>query len=248
MKAFNIVLSFSIVVASASAVSAAVVWSDDFESYANQAGFDADWPVTGGTAPTWSTDQSTSPTHSILEPSGSPGRVSSVTTYPLNDVNGSDTSRLVVEYDLYINPADLTSSRRYIELREEDGGAGNILALGLTNLGSLDNTKFGFRNLFTWTQLSAPRRAGWNHVKATLDSTDITFKINSYPKEVFARASTGGYGRIYMGSGFSNNTVDPFDGFTLIDDLSVQNVPEPASLALIGAGALALIGAIRRRR
>jgi len=245
MKAMNILLSFALLFASATAVSAGTVfWDDDFESYADQAGFDAAWPNFSGTQPTWSTDQSTSPTHSILEPAGSPGRVVSATTYADN-INGSDAAPLVLEYDIYINPNDLTSSRRYVELRQTAGDL-NLFAIGLSNLATNPTSDFAFRNHFTWTDLAAPRLAGWNHVKAVIDSTDINITINNEPTESFARNNLDDYGTLYMGSGFSNNTVAPFDGFTYIDDLSVERIPEPSTLVLLGLAGLGLVA--RRRR
>ena len=244
----KILLSFVLVLACTTAASAGTVfWDDDFEGYASQAAFDAAWPNVSGTQPTWTTSPTINPNHSVLEPAGSPGRVNSATTYPDN-INGSDAAPLVLKYDIYINPDDLTSSRRYVEMRMEAGGAGNIFAIGLSNIGGLDNTKFGIRNLYTWTELAAPRLPGWNHVEAVVDTQKINITINSEPTESFFRNSTNGYGRLYMGSGYSNNTVEPFDGFTYIENISVERIPEPASLALLGLGGIAMALVARRRR
>ena len=62
------VLSFGLATSSAQA-QVVPIFQDNFESYADQAAFNAAWPVVG-TQPscTWSTDQSVSPTHSILSP------------------------------------------------------------------------------------------------------------------------------------------------------------------------------------
>jgi hypothetical protein len=247
MKAMKILLSFALVLACAPAASAnTVFWDDDFESYADQAGFDAAWPNFSGTQPTWSTDQSTSPTHSILEPAGSPGRVVSATTYP-DSINGSDAAPLVLEYDIYINPNDLTSSRRYVEMRQTSGDL-NIFAIGLSNLATNPTSNFAFRNQFAWIDLAAPRLPGWNHVEAVIDTQKINITINSEPTESFFRNSVDDYGTIYMGSNFTNNTADPFDGFTYIDNMSVERIPEPASLALLGLGGIAMALVARRRR
>lgn len=237
-------LVLGLVLAFAPAALATTYIDDDFEGYASQAAFNATWLTSSGTQPIWSTDQSVSPTHSVYEPSGSPGRVWQVFD-PANGANGTVAQPLEFSFDIYINPDDLTSSRRYLELREADGGAGNIFALGLTNLGSLDNTKFGFRNSFTWTQLSAPRLAGWNHVEALITDTEFKISINSEPTETFTRNNLLSYGSAFIGSGYSNNTVTPFDGFTYVDNVFVGNVPEPATLALLGFGGLALL---RRKR
>jgi hypothetical protein len=246
MNVIKVLLSLALVLACATTASAGTMyWNDDFESYANQAAFDTAWPLVSGTQPTWSTDQSTSPRHSILEPAGSPGRVVSVTTYPDN-INASDEAPLVLEYDIYINPNDLTSSRRYAELRQTTGDL-NIFAIGLTNLGGIDNTKFGIRNQFTWIELAADRLAGWNHVKAEINTQKINVTINNNPTESFFRNSIDDYGTLYMGSGFSNNTVEPFNGFTYIDNMSVERIPEPATLSLLALGGLALLKQRKRR-
>jgi len=222
--------------------------NDDFESYTSQADFNAAWANSAGTQPTWSTDQSTSPIHSILEPAGSPGRVTHVASAdPTNSINGTATQPLLLSFNIYINPDDLTSSRRYMELRTEAGDATNLFALGLSNISGLDNTKFGFRNHLAWTGLAADRLPGWNSVAALIDDTQIHITINNNPTETFARNNTGGYGRLYMGSNFSNNTVAPFAGFTYLDDVVLAIIPEPSSLLLSALGMLGVAGFRRRK-
>ena len=111
-------------------------------------------------------------------------------------------------------------------------------------MGGIDNAYFGIRNLYTWTQLSAPRLAGWNHVEARIRDTDVLITINGEPTESVARNSTEGYGRAFIGSGSSNNTVEPFDGYTYVDNVFLGHVPEPATLSLLALGGLAMM---RRR-
>lgn len=95
-----------------------------------------------------------------------------------------------------------------------------------------------------WFNLTALRAtaetARWRRFQIEVTPTHSRFFVDGVLDTEVARYGTGAVNQIRLNSGFSSTNYE-----TWIDDVSVEAVPEPASLLVLGAGALALL---RRRK
>lgn len=233
------------------AASASADLFDDFDSYADQAAFEAAYPpVYAGTSMTldqafgYSDSQSV---HGIAPSSYSTKNYRNLGA----EYAGTDEQPLIFEFMMYFDESASGSpwnARNYCELRGYtgegygDGDLEALIAIGLYNA-TADSSKYQARVLF----------GGLNWFDTTIDRmpetwTKMTVKIMTDTVEVYVDDVLGGtssrtagvtYDSIVIGSGLTSADVDAW-----FDDMSVYNIPEPATLSLLLLGGLALM---RRR-
>jgi hypothetical protein len=249
---------------------AATIIDDDFEGYTSQANFQATWALGAGTTGTWSTDQWTSPTHSIEnDANGTHMNFQTFSASTATDIVATDANPLVWSYQFYDDPANIvpignTLGRTYGQLLARlpsTGALNQLLAIGLWNAnipkasdGATSTTAelrqyyaarvaFGSNN---WVLLdTGPQRsAGWHEFEAVLGSTQVEFFIDGVLANTRNHAASEGlhgYYQARIGSGLSSPAASAFDDYYL------AVVPEPATLALAALGLVGFVLASRRR-
>lgn len=229
---------------------------DDFESYANQAAFEATWIPTSpptsmnllsGLDHTTGTGKSVNGVAAVNYQYRNYRNLDDLAAYA-----PTDATPVTFEFWMMLGDPANTGARNYNELRAYEGDGYNqggllqLIAMGVYN-GAAPTTNWTFRTLYgwttgtaSWTAGSIARSAGWHKLTAILKETTVDY----YVDDVLALAEThnkGGvpFDAVVLGSGLTSNGMD-----ALTDDLLVDVVPEPATLALLGLGGLFL----RRRR
>ena len=242
-------LAIGVVLAVTAAASAD--FFDNFDSYADQAAFEAAWPGYGtyGSLPL---DQTFgySGNQSVKS-----DRAASYTERNYRNLGsehaGTDAAPLVFEFEMYSDDSassNPSNARDYCEIRGytgaglDDGSLEGLIAVGIYNGVSGGGSVYQARVLYggsNWFNLTADRIYNeWVNMKVVISTGAIEFYVN----DVLAGSDTRTdvtYDSLSMGSGLTSAGV-----VTWFDDVSVYNVPEPGSLALLALGALAVI---RRR-
>jgi hypothetical protein len=249
---FGVVTACAAITLGTSSVgSAAVLLNDDFEGYANQAAYEAAWtPTTAGQSTTWSTDQSFSPTHGILAPAVAGFR----NERNFGETAATSSSQIVWSFRFYDTASTLNNFRQYSEMVNGVGtGTADIVAMGLNN--NITSTSYmarmtsvdggaGSSAFFKLDGAGSPTRSiGWHELKAVVGLTSVDFYVDSILSKTVALPAAGqgkSYERIRIGSNISSTS-----GTAYYDNESVSFVPEPTTLAVLGASSL-LLG--RRRR
>ncbi|MBK9128659.1 MAG: PEP-CTERM sorting domain-containing protein [Phycisphaerales bacterium] len=253
-------LALTLVTLFAAGSYAAIVIQDNFDSYADQAAFLAAWPTDPTIAvPTplaLSTDQAHSAPQSVFQEGNVARR-----NYRLfgQEVAPSDLQPLMAEFWLYV-PATNSNSRLYCEIRGYsgtglgDGSLQELIAIGTTNVLTGGAAWFQGRVAFAglansgWINLNLPgapaRTAGWHKLGIEVKDAGV---VNFYVNDILSGTITdptpiASYDTFMLGSGLTSNPTAPQSGY--YDDVLVQSIPEPASLALLVLGGLALV---RRR-
>lgn len=234
---------------------AAVLINDNFEGYANQAAYEAAWtPTTAGQSTTWTTDQASSPTHSISAPAVAGFR--NERNFGENAANAFQ--QIVWSFRFYDSASTANNYRQYSEMINGAGtGTADIVAMGLNNtltvpnganfyqarLTSVDGGA-GSSLFFPLNGAGAPTRSvGWHELKAIVGLTSVEFFVDGVSAKTVALAAAGqgkSYERIRIGSNISSPS-----GIAYFDDQFLSVVPEPTTLAALGAAGL-VFG--RRRR
>lgn len=251
------------VLALASGANAAIIFSDDFDSYADQAAFNAAWNVgLAGGGGTLSTEQAYSPSNSIKQ--GTTGQASG------KDITacwGTDAQPLEWSFKFY-DSTQTANLRQFATIRDNAPSLAQLVAMGAYNDSTLTkdahtgasttaallNTYYAVRVAFSpgtnWFILNGPgaptRSTGWHELKAVFKDTTVEFYVdgvNALSDVTTSYAASAGaisFDRVTVGSGLSSA-----NGVGYYDDVLVNQVPEPATLLLVAFGGLAIM---RRRR
>ena len=226
-----------------------VIFSDDFNSYANDAALTAVWPRVSGTSANigLAPDPDISGTHAqgIFQTSASNvGRLRHTLS---SGVVPTDLAPIVFSFDLYDPNGGTTSGRDYVELRNSAGTG------GLFDAGIYNNTSSSYqaRNLDGggWIILATPRSTGWHTFEFDIRANTVDLRIDGAIDANFSNLSWSGgisYDWINLGSALSSNLTADYDNVYL----AVVQVPEPSSaaLCLLGGFGLAARVIVRRRK
>jgi hypothetical protein len=232
-------LAFGLVLVFASAASAS--FFDDFESYADQAAFDAAWG-TGqflDQGKGYLSDQSTT---------NKPGPTSAVSMLIGEEMVADDVTPLVLEVMVDVDVLHWwTRHWVRLEARDASGGLEDLVMLGF-NSGN-DQTKYHGRGgddpLWGWYDIGAgtgnpvfDRTTDWRQLTAIIYDTTLEFYVDGVLGTSITKAGGITYDTVAIGTSYSSQEQVWFD------DLSVYNIPEPGALALLALAGLALL---RRR-
>ena len=270
-----------------SAADGAVLLSDNFDSYANQAAFEAVWtPI--GTASTphtasgiLSTTQASSPTKSVEAAAnavaGTSGPYRNRRSFTESGTVTA-TDQIVWSFDFYDTVPAGAPQRNFSNLQDTTAPSltNQLISMGTNNTiaasgdggnffmarilgysppavdpdGGPGNEDNASGNFFKLNDTGAGLRgtvAGWRNLKVVLstdgaNATDFKFYVDNILVETVNDVGTTlrSYDNIAIGSGLGNGNVAAF-----YDNMQLDFVPEPSSLALIALGGLALV---RRRR
>jgi hypothetical protein len=266
MQKTRILLALAATASIAASAQAAVILSDNFDSYANQAAFEVVWPATVAGAPgLLSTDQANSAPNSVSIPSnGSTATRRSRATFA--ETAFDQYNDVVWSFDFY--DTDIAQSpRQYANLHDSlaPGATNQLVSMGMNNNqttaangGNLymarilgytpEDTGGTSGSYFKLNDFAgATRTVGWHNLKVIIGtddglSTDYAFYVDNVLVEtvdnIGSAASIRSYDNIVIGSGVSATSGAYYD------NVSLSVVPEPTSVALIGLAGLA----IKRRR
>jgi PEP-CTERM motif len=234
------------VVISASQANAQILLQDNFDSYPDQASFQATWPAGGGFASgTLSNAQANSAPNSVLDS----GTVAMRNDRPLSSaytpVSGAP---LRFQFAFFDSNAAAAAYRQASTIVSGTANAsGQLISLGMNNnisgqtlysarvLGFDGGTGAG--NFFQLTG-TPTRTTGWHTLAAVIGTDGTTNSINFFVDGVQSSIVATGftlrsYDTVRLGTGLTATQPAAFD------DVSVQivsAVPEPSTLALAGLG------------
>ncbi len=267
MKALVLAVTLVLTSTVATVFAQTTIFSDNFDSYVDQAAFNAVWNVglSGGGA-TLSTDQAFSPSQSILQPGIATAYSSG---HDITPVSGSDAQPLVWSFQFY-DSTQAANLRQFASIRDATPALAQLVAIGAYNDSTTTkdpytglsvtaadlNTYYACRVAFApgpnWFILNGPgtptRSTGWHELSAVFKDTTVEFfvdGVNALSGLTISYASAVGaltFDRVNVGSGLSSA-----NGAGYYDNVKVEIVPEPTTTALLGLGGLAFL-AIRRRK
>lgn len=241
-------VALSVVLAFAAMASADLF--DDFDSYADQAAFEAAWPpqYAGSSLDLdqtfgYSDDQSV---HGVCTTNYTKKNYRNLGA----EYEGTDEQPLIFEFMMNFDESQSTApynARNYISIYGYSGAGFNdgdleaTVAIGLYNSGSA--SVYQSRVLYGglgWFDTTATRTANvWTKMTAKIMTDSVEIYVNDVLAGSSSRSPGFTYDSVVMGSGLTSADVDAW-----YDDVAVYNIPEPGTLVLLALGGLALI---RRR-
>ncbi len=243
-------------------VNAQTVFYDNFDSYADQAAFNAVWNVgIAGGGVILSSDQAYSGSQSAHQ--DLTGKASGIDITP---VSGSDAAPIEWSFRFYDSTQE-ANLRQFATIRDNSPALAQLVAIGAYNDTTLTknlftgesvtaadlNTYYACRVAFApgpnWfilnTEGAGTRSTGWHEIKAVFSDTTVDIYVDGAlgMADVQYAAAAGAitFDRLTVGSGLSSA-----NGVAFYDDVKVTVIPEPTTLALLGLGALVFLGRARR--
>jgi hypothetical protein len=255
------ILALAVLALFCSQASAALVLLDDnFDSYANQAAFQAAWPaVTSPNSGTLSTARFDSPPnsiHNVATTGATPAAQRNQRSFAESGLP-SPTNLIRFSFDFYDSNAAASPHRNHTNLQDGAGATGNgqLIAMGLNNnqtsaqngnhymgriLGYNPNEGTGANTAGAFFKLNGPgaplRSTGWHNLRVDITNTSYSFYVDGILSEVVPNTVTlRSYDIVRLGSGLSNAGVEAY-----WDNVFVATaVPEASSFIALG-----LVGAI----
>ncbi len=254
-KGKAIALLGALAIGALAASASAAILSDNFDSYATQAQFEAAWPKTGTYSAFLDTEKWVSSPKAIKT---SPTTSSADLGRNYRNFGGNytptDAAPLVATFWMYDTAG---ATRQYNEIRDyagssyADGALAQLYALGIYNSVTApgevyDGTKYKARVAYGtgvgWFNLNAPgapsRSEGWHKFSMVVKSNVVEFYVDDILGRSFSRGTITDFDCFVIGSGLSSAGKAAWT-----DDVLVT--PEPATLVVLGLGSLL---AFSRRR
>lgn len=247
---------------------AAILLQDNFDSYADQAAFNAVW--TNVASPNVSGTLTNAQAVSL------PNSVNYQTTAQRNErtfaESGTPTAAnpVTFSFDFFDTNGGIAPYRQFTDIQDglSPSLGGQLIAMGLNNNmtitadggnyymarilgydGAPGVTGGGAGQFFKLNAAGAPTRStGWHNLKAVITDTQIAFFVDGIPSatEVTNVAATRSFDVTRLGSGLSATAQAYFDNIS-IDNDPVPPVPEPASVLGLGVGFFFLARRTRRQ-
>ncbi|MFH0979924.1 MAG: hypothetical protein V2A79_00095 [Planctomycetota bacterium] len=205
------------------------VFCDNFESYANQAAFDAVWaPGPSDANLQLSTLKNATPggAKSMYSPMGGTSGAAWSSVYTLaSRVSGTDTHPLIYTVHMYDTQGAISSSyRQWAEIKDDVviGGVPNqVVAYGVTSYFSsysevlnvnryFGRIEYSSAHYFNLDGLAPPRTVGWRTFTAVIKTSTVDFYVDGKlaERDMPRDPANGNFNNVYIGSGFSSTYGD----------------------------------------
>ncbi len=236
--------------------SAAVIFADDFDSYADTAALGAVWTLSEGTLDAANGNPSQSFNHPGTAAAFSGGNTNTVsfpTMYP------GPGEKLILSGDFY---DDGTSENKRVSIGLRDAAGANIIEMGMYNSPAhyaIRTVLFGAGSDAAWVAMPGTPTfegvnvsvEGWHNFQAEITDSDVTFmldlgddgSIDSTYTATILQNGAFGFNQIRLGG---PSDLSSAGGGVKFDNISLTLVPEPTT-ALLAAFCAVGAGMCRRR-
>lgn len=223
-----------------------VIFSDNFQTYTDDASLLSSWSRASGTASSiFLTSDPLNPANQSIQQTTAAGRLRHV----IPGTVASDANPLSFSFDFFDSGDGTVNGRIYAEIRNS-AAVNGLLAAGVynsVNVGTLDITRYQARSLDGggWIQLNAQRSIGWHNFRFEISGTSVDLFVDNVLDPAFTdrlNSANISYDWVHLGSALSGNTLGYFD------NVNVSIIPEPSALALGLLGIGAFFARTQRRR